>query len=612
MRTLAARFLSANGAAILLATSGLLLVYTGHIATGLYYDDYHFVRPWPWLDLRRVWFGSWDPTGIESVFYRPLTAWLFAARFWLFGINTTAMHVVSVLGHGLCALLLGWFLRREHAPRPIAALGVWTYAVYPVFPHAQVSWLTNQMHLAESMVVITALIWWQGLRAAPPLRWLTLACLTVIAFLIKEDGAMLPSVLLALTIAHSLADGRANVRRLTAIGVGAVVLTVGLAAFRYERLQALGGYGVPSLGGGYANLLKGIEGALFLWPTRRPWQAVSSCIAIASIVTALTLARQRSAHWRLVAASLATIGVLGLNVATLLLPRPYPLVTVQGVASGLAMSVLIVGLGSAVWRRDRSSIYLLAVGTLIVLGFNAPFVLVSKREQFHLLGLGAVVAFTGGSSALLSSVRPSWRVAAVAVLFLTSSSYGLLSRQLAGDFCPCNPSVLAADQEAHSWWIVPDEVRGWLGTKAQTCTEHHEAPALVNTAAIVWGTHNVQDEHNGMTRWVSDYSVVLLRGGTRTITVGFRRLDAAPSHPVSIEMKSSGMPAFLTLNSADWQFVTIKLRPTLLSWVRCGERVDIGVNDWFVPAVLEPSSQDLRRLGAEFRIVDLPSLAAPQ
>src|SRR5205823_1166285 len=144
MRRTLSRFLSDHALLVLLAALGLMAVYKGRVAMGLYYDDYHFVRPWPGLDLRRVWFGSWDPTGIESVFYRPLTAWLFAGRFWLFGINATAIHVASLMGHAFCALLLGWFLRREHAPRSIAALGVWTYAVYPVFPHAQVSWLTNQ------------------------------------------------------------------------------------------------------------------------------------------------------------------------------------------------------------------------------------------------------------------------------------------------------------------------------------------------------------------------------------------------------------------------------------------------------------------------------------
>jgi hypothetical protein len=108
---------------VFLATLGVLVAYVGRVDVGLYYDDYHFVRPWSPLELRKVWFGSWDPTGIEAVFYRPITAWLFAARFDLFALNDTAMHVLSLAGHGVCAALVGWFLRRERVHAGLPALG---------------------------------------------------------------------------------------------------------------------------------------------------------------------------------------------------------------------------------------------------------------------------------------------------------------------------------------------------------------------------------------------------------------------------------------------------------------------------------------------------------
>jgi hypothetical protein len=151
-------------AASVVAACGLAAAYAGRVDVGLYYDDYHLVRPWSFIELRRAWLGSWDPTGIEPVFYRPITASLFAVRFHFFALNDAAMHVVSVVGQGICAILVGWFLRREGARTGLAVLGVWLYCVYPVFPYAQVSWLTNQMHLLQSVVVLTSLLLWQGVR----------------------------------------------------------------------------------------------------------------------------------------------------------------------------------------------------------------------------------------------------------------------------------------------------------------------------------------------------------------------------------------------------------------------------------------------------------------
>lgn len=611
MRRYAARLWSSNAVLVLLTIAGLLAVYKARVAIGLYYDDYHFVRPWSPLDLRRAWFGSWDPTGIEPVFFRPLTASLFAGRFWLFGINATAMHAISLIGHGVCALLVGWFLRREQLSRSAVAVGVWTYTVYPVFPHSQVSWLTNQMHLLESLLVLAALIWWQRVRTGSLWTWTPLACVTFVAFLTKEDAAMLPGVLLALTVAHSLMTGQLRVWRLATIGGCAVVLILALVALRFNRLQMLGGYGVPSVGGAYTNLWKGIDGALFLWPTRRPWQAVSSCMAIVSIIVALVIAPRRTKHWPLLAAALVTVGLYCINLTGLLLPRPYPLITVQGLASGVAVSLLVVGLGAAIWRQDRVALYVIAAGVIIVLGFNVPFALVSKREQFHLLGLGAVIALSGAGSALISGFRPPWNALAVSFLLLTSLTYGWLARQLTGDFLPCNATVLTIDQEARSWWVVPDEVRGWLNTKAAACEAHQGPPALLNTPAIVWGSYDVQDEHDrSIARWVSDQSVILLRRGTKSVTLGFRRADATPLRPVSIVLKSSTRPVSLTLSSNEWQFATIKLRRTALSWIRQSERVDISVDGWFVPALRDAKSQDLRRFGAEIRIVDFSSAGA--
>jgi hypothetical protein len=64
---------------------------------GFYYDDYHFVRPYPAHEVRAAFHGPWDASGIETPYYRPLTICVYAARFAVLGLNAPAYHVLSLM-----------------------------------------------------------------------------------------------------------------------------------------------------------------------------------------------------------------------------------------------------------------------------------------------------------------------------------------------------------------------------------------------------------------------------------------------------------------------------------------------------------------------------------
>ena len=224
------------------------------------------------------------------------------------------MHSVSLLGHGVCAVLLGWFLRREGAAVSLAAFGAWLYAVHPAFPYAQVSWLTNQMHLAESLAVLGALLAWQAARDRHPLRWAPIAGLAAAAFLLKEDGIMLLPVLAALTAVRVRLLGARAPRWWPLLAGLAAVLVVALLAFRQVRLGRLGGYGSPDPAAFVPNYLKGLETALLLWPTTRIWQAVASVLAAGAVAVALFASRRRPRRRVLRLAGLAFVIGLCLNV----------------------------------------------------------------------------------------------------------------------------------------------------------------------------------------------------------------------------------------------------------------------------------------------------------
>lgn len=598
--------LTFTAAAALVAALGVLVVYGGHIFVGFYYDDYHFVRPWSTLELRRVWFGSWDPLGIEAVFYRPLTAWWLASRFWLFGVNAAAMHLVSVAGHAVCATLVAWFVRRERVSTTVALLGAWLYAIHPVFPYAQVSWLTNQMHLAESILVLVALLYWQTVRDRRLVWWLPLAGLAAALFLVKEDGIMLLPALLAVAVLRYRPAWTWTwlVHRGLPVTAAAAVVVAALIEFRYVRLGRLGGYGWPTFELAHANFWKGLTTAIFLWPTRRPWQAVASLIAIAAIIAGLGIGRWRRGRRILFVAGSGVALALSMNVPSILLERSYPLLTWQALASGVAIGLIAVGSGAALWLADRRAITLIGMGLAIALCFNLPFVLVSKREQYHLLALGSVLAYAGAADALLGGTRV-WARSVLVLLILLTAPAALLARSQATDFRPCESVVLDFDRVARDLWMIPDEIKAWLDLKANDCQAGRPVGRLTDLPVIAWNVHGEERVEDGTSfRWTSDHAVLLSNRTAKSMTLAIRR-PGASAQPSHVTVAGGLKIATVMLDSEDWKFVTVRFRPGLLGWLRAGSRVDLDVDSWFVPALLDPHNTDLRRFGVQMRVVDV-------
>ncbi len=552
------------------------------------------------LEWRRVWYGSWDPTGIESPFFRPLTAWLFAVRFWLFGLNTAALHTISVAGHVVCAIGVGGLLRREGTSRSIALGGVWLYAVHPLFPYAQVSWLTNQMHLAESIVVIAALLVWQSVRDRSVLWSAALIPFAVAGFLIKEDAVMVLPVLLVLTALRTATAGSLPLKRLLTLLVIVALVLVGLIAFRHQRLGRLGGYGVPSTDQALTQFWKGLDAALLLWPTRTPWQAVAAAIALAA-VGVLIARRKHGGSWP-VALAWGSIGLLlATTLPALFYTIDYPLIAWQGIASGIVLAASLAGAGIAAARRMRGPLLIMATGAVIAVGFNVPFALVSKREQYHLLALGAVLVLAGSLAALRMAVAKPRYVLPVAAI--ASLPMALLARDQATAFAPCEQAVLTADADVAGWWVVPDEIKTWLLLKRPHCDRGLLPPAVRELPVVAWGMHGEQDDQEVAYRWTSDEAVLLVRRDIPVQTLALRHPDASTASPIRVTVTGGTAPIDFVLDAPDWRFATLRFSDGILERLRQAHRVDIRVSPWFVPALRDPAQQDLRRYGVQFRIV---------
>jgi hypothetical protein len=585
------------------AVAGTAAVYLPVVDIGLYWDDYHLVRPWTPIELRRVWYGSWDPTGIEALFFRPLTAWLYAARFELFGLNTWAMHAASLAGHALCAWLVGIFLQRERAGTATAVLGTLIYAAHPSLPYAQTSWLTNQMHLAGSLVFIAALLCAQRSTVQ---GWAGVGLCAIAAFLIKEDGAMLVPAIAAVTLLRRWLLGQALPRGWPWLALSGIVLVGALMLLRYERLGQLGGYGgVPAFEQATTNYLRGLKATLALWPSTRVWQAVSAAMALAAALWASVGAWRRNTP--IAVAGFGTALLLVLPILPVLDPATH-LVSPwapQGIASGIALGGLVAGGILAASRVNRLALFLLAGGVAVAAIVGLPYMLVTKREQYYALALAGALTSTGAAHAVLSLAAPSRRRTWLAALLgIVLVPHVLLARHHTKDFEPCAPPVLAGDDAVAGWWPVPTEVKQWLEQKRARCRQEEEPGSLTALRSASWGMY--EPEAGGEPfRWTSDRAAVLTSIDASQADLQFRRPGASPSAPVLVTIDTGRERRQVRLESADWTRIVAPLPDggwqAFRSWLRQAHRIDVTVEPFFVPALIDPQSRDVRRRGVQMQ-----------
>ncbi len=534
---------------VLLALLAAAVVFAAYVKTlgfGFRYDDYHFARPWTTGELLQVLHGSWDPTRIEPEFFRPVAAWWYALRFALFGLNGQAQHAVSLAGMALAATLCGLFVWREVGSARAAAFATALYAIHPALVYSQAVWLTNQMHLMASLLVLTSLLEWQRVRAKPARAWWALVVLQVVGFGIKEDLVMLAPLLVALTfLRHTMQrDTPAPSWSLAAAGV---VLPLGFFWLRYKMLGRIGGYGpLPPLAEAWDHATSGLIGVFRQLPAKRPWQ-------------------------------------------------PF--------ASMLSQGLLIAGAIGGFFRRREA--HLLVTGLVLAIAFDAPFVFVAKPEQYHLVALGAVLALAGAIDVVVSLVPAALPRAVVTLLLaLASLSFFSVTRSLIGDFAPCSPITLSTDAIVGEWWVVPPEIQDWLRAKPAQCRMGALVPLGDSISTATWAYGADVDGEGRRSQWTSGHAVILVTARAAAMTIGVWSPVASPEHGVDVTIAGAVTDQTVHLSNVEWRAVPLSLLSGS-AWSRGMRRIDIGISPTFVPALLDPASADTRHLGVRLRIDDV-------
>ena len=519
-------------------------MYRHTLGYGFDYDDYHFIRPYSADEILAAFHGPWDPAGIEVPFFRPLTIAFYAARFELFGVDSEAHHRVSLALFAAAGFLTGLFAWSATRRLTVGVAAATVFLLHPAMPYALVAWITNQMHLIETIVVLMALLWWFVCRGRRVGWWLPLLLFGAAAFMIKEDGVMLLPGIIVLhwlrrrTVEPSLQ----TVPRLFVLA--SLALIAGLILLRADALEGLGGYGFPTIERAWANYRLGLDRVFRLVPPDRPWQQAASLFA-----TLLPIA-----------------GLMAL-------PRAHP-----------------------------PTRFLFAAGALLALAFNLPFVFVSKNEQMHLVTMGAVLVLTASAAAILEATpRRGVRIVSAAIIAAGFASFASVARHISTDFAPFGPIVLSHDDLVKDWAAVPQELREYLRRKLEPGAAGTLSPNPAEAIRLIaFGLHGKEETPDGLTfRWMAEPRIELHVGaGVRRIDIPLRHEIGAFRDPVPVEVEVDGRKAdALVISDAEWRTRRIGLpqKP------RTGRmhKVRLKIPRTWRPSEVIPESKDDRLLGLQ-------------
>lgn len=502
-----------------LLVSAVLLVgavYWHTLDYRFYWDDYATIRAWRIDQIQTALAGLYRPLTTDAVFYRPLTSLYYALSFELFGLNTTALHAIPIVGLAIAAALVGTFLERETGSRRQALMGIAVFAMHPNVAGSMGPWIANQYQTFAAICALVGLVLWQRCRTGPARGWWPLAVPCVAAALLKEEGLLLPLVFPAVqwVRARWLHD---LPRPPVAVVAAAVALSTGLFALRYAMLGGIGGYNEE------------------ITLTRLVWNLGRAGIDV--------LIRERG------------LDALGL--------------TVTAIKIGLLAAALTI-----VWRRANdvaAGIVLtgLTMGAILTL----PLAIVSGPGRYYFVATSAVLMVAGVVNAGVRAAQsPRARASLTLTAVVLSAALLLQTQDRIAQFAPCSAAKHDHDiNEVIATDAVPAEVREWLMSPEWTCSQ----PMTEALPVITYGLEPaVTAEPVRRSRWRHITAMVTLQASRAVIS--FRVPAATAAAPTRVELRvNAGRVSTWDIATPEWHTMSIDLVPSLRTWLWTRHRVDL-------------------------------------
>ena len=196
------------------------------------YDDLHLIREYTPAEIAASWVGNWDPDGIETPGYRPLSLLFNHARARLLGESVIAHRALLVALYAAFVMLLVPLAARFGAgPGTVLLAGALMLASRcEVYGYV---WITDGNHMLQGLAFAGgALLLLGGLDRGDPVRLvLSLVCLKA-GMVVREDTLAVVPVVLLLGLAHLRRQGRPVPRLFYAYAALVALLSVGVLVFR--------------------------------------------------------------------------------------------------------------------------------------------------------------------------------------------------------------------------------------------------------------------------------------------------------------------------------------------------------------------------------------------
>jgi hypothetical protein len=308
----------------------------------------------------------------------------------------------------------------------------------------------------------------------------------------------------------------------------------------------------PSIDAAVHNYLHGLNGLLRLVPADRQWQLAASWFATLTPLAALVFWRRLSPGARVV------------------------------VVSGLSIALL----------------------------FNLPFVLITKAEQMHVVGLGVVLLLAGASGGLLQAVRARLPQVLLGVVCTAGlACFSAVARDIARDFEPFGPVVLAHDEMVRGWAAVPEDLREYVARKHSPSASTLLSPdPSISLDRVMFGTHGSERLPEGIAyRWMSGpRTEMLIRSDTRKLTIPIRHAFEVFREPARVRITTDGRVVDeMVLQTPEWRMSTTSIISDRTPAFMRMHRVVISIDHAWRPSAIIPGSRDDRTLGLQIGEVQL-------
>lgn len=221
----------------------IFLVYSPNWRSIFISDDYVWIAPMSWTQVKHDFAGSWE----HGNTLRPIMRLQFFSSRVLFGENPAGWHVTNFFLHSLVAFCLYLILKKVTDNTKLAFLTSLIFAVFPT-NHETVAWISGRTHpFGFLLSILSFYLLYESFKRSKYKYWQMVGgyFVLLLAFLTYEVSFVVPPALLLSIFIFDF-----HTKRNYAIAGGAFFLLAALVVYRF---QVLGG-SIGSVGQHQSNI----------------------------------------------------------------------------------------------------------------------------------------------------------------------------------------------------------------------------------------------------------------------------------------------------------------------------------------------------------------------